>query len=488
MTADALATRYGLAAADVTPALQRLVARGVVREGSFVAEATGTQYVHVAVLDEIQRRQVHARRIPRPVASAEQFSAFLLRRHHLHPEHRLVGPPGVLAALELLQGEDFPLRVWEQDLLPARVEDYQRDWLDRLGLSGEIVWTVFEPSPGERGRTGRVGAALRENVGWLRESGERSELDPSIKNVLLHLQLRGASFARDLARATGLDVPQTLAALWELFRAGLATPDTFSAIVAATALPRAGEERAGARRRRPRRGQARGPLAHLPPVGRWSALAEEEPLSPEERDEARAHLLLARYGVVTRELARGDWATLRHVLLRMEYGGEVVRGYFVEDLSGEQYALEDALAVLIAPAARRAEPHVLVNLVDPANLWGRQWPLSRRDGSRLAVARLPHAWLLLRAGRPVLLAENYGRELTPLAGFEPVDLPGAVRALQAMLDRPLTLRPVRRLDVFGWDGRPVRETDAFAAFVEAGFSVDGPRLSWDGYPGPRPPR
>ncbi len=65
-----------------------------------------------------------------------------------------------------------------------------------------------------------------------------------------------------------------------------------------------------AARRRPRRGQARGVLAHLPPVGRWSAIAEDEPLSPEERDEARANLLLARYGVVARELARGDWATL----------------------------------------------------------------------------------------------------------------------------------------------------------------------------------
>ena len=486
MTAEVLAARYGLTAADAAPALERLVLRGVVRRGSFVDGAEGTQYVHVAVLDEIQRRQVHARRIPRPVATAEQFSAFLLRRHHLHPEHRLVGPPGVLASLELLQGEDFPVRVWEQDLLPARVEDYQRDWLDRLGLSGEIVWTVFEPGIGERGRTGRVGVALRENAGWLRESGERPELDPGVKNVLLHLQLRGASFARDLARATGLDPTQALAALWELFRAGLATPDTFSAIVAATALPRAGEPRAAPRRRRPRRGQARGPLVHLPPIGRWSALAEEEPLSPEERDEARAQLLLGRHGVVARELARGDWATLRHVLLRMEYGGEVVRGYFVEGLSGEQYALEEALAELTTPTPRRAEPHVLVNLVDPANLWGRVWPLSRVDGSRLSVARLAHAWLVLRAGRPVLLAESYGRELTPLAGFEPVDLPGTVRALQAMLDRPLTLRPVRRLEVLGWGGRPVRETEAFRAFVEAGFSADGDRLSWDGYPGPRP--
>ena len=484
MSAEALAARYGLAAAEVTPSLDRLVVRGVVREGTFVEGAEGRQYVHVAVLDEIQRRQVHARRIPRPVVSAEQFSAFLLRRHHLHPEHRLVGPPGVLAALELLQGEDFAPRVWEQDLLPARIDGYQREWLDRLGLSGEIVWTVFEPGGGDRGRSGRVGAALRENIGWLRETTERAALDPAVKNVLLHLQLRGASFARDLGRATGLDGPQVLDALWALFQAGLATPDTFSAIVAASTAPRATEAR-GPVRRRPRRGQARGPLAHLPPVGRWSALAEEEPLSPEDRDEAWAHLLLARYGVVARELARGDWATLRHVLLRMEYGGEVVRGYFVEGLSGEQYALEDALAELTAPPTRRAEPHVLTNVVDPANLWGRVWPLSRRDGSRLSVARLAHAWLVLRAGRPVLLAENYGRELTPLAGFEPVDLPGTVHALQAMLDRPLTMRPVRRLDILTWDGRSVRDSEAFPAFAEAGFSADGARLSWDGYPGPR---
>src|SRR5580765_2334664 len=167
-TAEWLGARYGVPAPDMTAALDRLVARGVVRHGSYLDDAPGAeQYVHVAVLDEIQRRQVHARRLPRAVATAEQFSAFLLRRHHLHPEHRLVGPPGVLAALELLQGDDVPLRVWEHDLLSARVEDYRREWLDRLGLAGEIVWTVFEPPAGERARGGRVGVALRDNVSWL---------------------------------------------------------------------------------------------------------------------------------------------------------------------------------------------------------------------------------------------------------------------------------------------------------------------------------
>ena len=459
-------------------ALDRLAARGLVRQGAFLAETASPQYVHIAVLDEIQRRQIHARRVPRATAAPQRFSAFLLRRHHLHPDHRLAGPPAVLAALELLQGEDFPVRVWEQALLPARIDGYEREWLDRLGLAGEIVWTPFER------RAGRVGVALRENAGWLRAGAAApAEVDARTKNVFLHLQLRGASFAQDLTRATGLTTPDVLAALWELFWAGLVTPDAFSAIVAGPA-PSRRPSAGSAPRRRHRRGARRGPLAPLPVIGRWSVIAEEEGLSPEEREEARARLLLARYGVVARELASEDWSTLRHTLLRMEYGGEVVRGYFVQGLSGEQYALADALGDLDAPA-RRAEPHVLVDAVDPANLWGRAFALTRCDGTRLTAARIPQTWLVFRDGRPVLLAEGQGRELTPLAGWEAVDFPGAVGALQALMDRPLALRPVRRLEVLTWDRRPVRQSEAFDALVRAGFTADGPRLSWDGYPGPR---
>src|SRR5439155_1628247 len=103
VTADWVAQRYGLSREEATATLERLTERGLVRRGEFLAGAPGPQYVHIAVLEEVQRRQVHARRLPRPVATAEQFSAMLLRRHHLHPEHRLAGPTGVLAAVELLQ-------------------------------------------------------------------------------------------------------------------------------------------------------------------------------------------------------------------------------------------------------------------------------------------------------------------------------------------------------------------------------------------------
>ena len=90
------------------------------------------------------------------------------------------------------------------------------------------------------------------SVVWLREgSAAPPEMDARIKNVFLHLQLRGASFAQDLARATGLATAEVLAALWELFWAGMVTPDTFSAIVAGMTPPRRAPE-AGLQRRRRR--------------------------------------------------------------------------------------------------------------------------------------------------------------------------------------------------------------------------------------------
>src|SRR5215510_6973720 len=208
VTAAWLAERYGLAIGDVERVLENLTGRGLLRRGTYLESEPAPQYVHIAVLEDVQRRQVHARRVPRPVSIAEQFSAFLLRRHHLHPGHRLIGPPGVLAAVELLQGHDFAVRVWEQDLLAPRVDGYEREWLDRLGLSGSIVWTTFdrrgatraadgardeakESAPdADRKRNRRVGVALRENIGWLSEPAEpASTLDARTKNVLLHLQL-----------------------------------------------------------------------------------------------------------------------------------------------------------------------------------------------------------------------------------------------------------------------------------------------------------
>src|SRR5262249_57846910 len=50
VTAAWLAERYGLALEGATGALERLAARGLGRQGSYLADAPAPQFVHIAVL------------------------------------------------------------------------------------------------------------------------------------------------------------------------------------------------------------------------------------------------------------------------------------------------------------------------------------------------------------------------------------------------------------------------------------------------------
>src|SRR6202007_1084143 len=97
----------------------------------------------------------------------------------------------------------------------------------------------------------------------------------------------------------------------------------------------------------------------------------------------QASLLLQRYGIVSRETALMDpclppWRILYEVFSRMELAGEVRRGYFVEGLSGAQFALPEAsrqLQDLALPSTATA-PAVLLHSQDPANLYGSGAPFA----------------------------------------------------------------------------------------------------------------
>jgi len=480
-----LTARYGVPETELASLLQTMEARGLIRSGSFLADHPSPQYVHVKVLEEIQLRQLSRRRQGRSTAGAAAFAHFLLRWQHVHPDHRLHGPDGLLRVVTPLQGKDFPVSVWEREIFPSRLESYDPAWLDQLGLSGELVWRPFEP-----GARGRVGFALRENLPWLiTPPGAEPILDDRTKNLLLHLQLRGALFATELTRNTGLQLHEALDLLWRLFWQGLVTTDSFQPLRHPTAAPKMAPPSPVPIRRVPTRREARALVrqrlgANLP-LGRWSLVPVDAGVTPEERSEEWARLLLSRYGILSRDLASGiEWTRLRQTLTRMEYAGEVVRGYFVEGLSGEQYALEEALQQLPAPA-RRGEPVVALNFCDPAVLWGAAYRLTGHDGREITTTRTPRHLLLMRGGIPLLLAEGYGKTLIPLSGFAPEDLPESIRALQGLLNRQPALRPVRRIEVHSWETKPIRESEAGEALQAAGFYPDGSRLLWDGYPGPR---
>jgi len=159
-------------------------------------------------------------------------------------------------------------------------------------------------------------------------------------------------------------------------------------------------------------------------------------------------------------------------LSRLEMTGEVRRGYFVEGLSGVQFALPEAARQLQEaglPSSAKA-PAVLLHSLDPANLYGSGAPLDipLLDGGTRPLLRRAGNWLVLSVGQPVLIVEQQGKRLTALASASHDDLAAALACLPGILggDRQ------HRLTVAEWNGEPVAATAGRELLEAVGFVRD----------------
>ena len=97
--------------------------------------------------------------------------------------------------------------------------------------------------------------------------------------------------------------------------------------------------------------------------------------SPDETLDGWARQLLARYGIVFRDLlarehAAPPWYRILPALRAMEARGEVRGGRFVANVGGEQYALPEAVERLRQLRDQPHHPPVRLSAVDPLNLSG----------------------------------------------------------------------------------------------------------------------
>ena len=400
-----------------------------------------------------------------------QFVDFVLRWQKLHPETNVRGQEGLLQVLGSLEGTTAPAGLWESVVLPHRVNDYQPRWLDELLAGGEWLW---HGSGGDHG-PGDVGFLRRESIADLRPPKIADDIPrpESLDAVNEALERRGAQFVTDISAT--LDAPPTTvrAALWGLVRLSLATNDHFDVVrrgePAVEAEP---ASRVGLRTMRRPTSRMRAPSR---PEGRWSLIPWARP-DMEAQALAAAHMLLDRYGVACRDLALLDsrmppWKILYEVLSRLELSDEVRRGYFVEGLSGAQFALPEASRMLqeLASPSQAAAPPILIHSLDPANLFGSGAPYPLPDERQFL--RRTGNWLVLQAGQPILTVEQHGKRIASLPGVRPEQLAAAVKLLPRLLDR--TGGDLRaKLVVEEWNGVPVGTSEGRDLLESAGFVRD----------------
>jgi ATP-dependent Lhr-like helicase len=119
-------------------------------------------------------------------------------------------------------------------------------------------------------------------------------------------------------------------------------------------------------------------------AGRWSLFSADiatpsDAMEKARRDDAAiesaARMLLARYGVVFRDLVAREsnvprWGVLLRMLRRLEDRGEIRGGRFVSGFGGEQFALPEAVESLRAARHRDTQGTITVAGADPMNLAG----------------------------------------------------------------------------------------------------------------------
>jgi ATP-dependent Lhr-like helicase len=433
-------------------------------------------------LEQVQRGSLAVLRREVVTCPAPQFVDFLLRWQGAHPAERAGGAEALAETLECLQGLPLTAPIWEQTVLPARAAGYQPRWLDEWVAGGAGVWACRGDGDGPP-QVAFVGRELLRQLSA--PAGSEAAPGEEAGRVLECLRTRGASFLTDLATETGLAPGSCRSALWSLARRGLVTNDRFDAVRHGEPEPPTlapdlgGRQRPAVVRGPSLRGLRRGAAARAP-EGRWSLLSWGHP-GPEDLAVTQANLLLRRYGVVARELALLDpwmapWRVLYEVLSRMELAGEVRRGYFVEGLSGAQFALPEAARALqdLQLPSTAAAPVLLLHSTDPANLYGSGAPfdIALLDGGTRALQRRPGNWIALRAGLPVLLVEQQGRKLTALSSARRDDVTAAVACLPAILDAHKTGTSRHKLSVEEWNGQPVTATEGRELLEAAGFVRD----------------
>jgi ATP-dependent Lhr-like helicase len=369
-TAAALAASMSIEEAEADGALVALESEGAVLRGQFTpsffrhrsAVAAPTEWCDRRLLARIHRYTIQRLRAEIEPVSAADFMRFLFQWQHVAPSAKLRGIEGLQRVLTQLDGFEVPASAWEKSVLPSRVDAYEASMLDMLCLTGEIGWARLSRATSSIVNATSIALFLRAHTeAWqsLRDPATSGDLlSEHTRKVLEMLRARGASFARELAAACTLDDEAVEQAIGELVSAGLIASDGFAGLRTLVAAP---HERSRA--------------AKASFAGRWSLLTHTSNPS-DEATETQAQTLLQRYGIVfrrvlTREPNAAPWRELARVYRRLEARGEIRGGRFVHGMSGEQFALPEAIERMREIRRQPADGKLIViSAADPLNLIG----------------------------------------------------------------------------------------------------------------------
>lgn len=462
---DELAAELGFTPAESAPLLGELVEDQRAVSGQLVegrAERLFCDAEHAERLLRLlrsSRRMVAERSLAaRPLSLLQPFLA----------DWQGLGPRGgsldsLQQALDRLFGFPLPAELWEEAVLPSRLGPYYPSWLDTLFQSYGLGWM----GAGKQ----RLLLSFPSDQPLFAEHQGRPDDGATGPVSLVMARLseseRGLGFF-ELAQATGIDTATLAQILWTSAWQGRVTSDSFETVRRGVLNDFSAERPATT----PGRASFRRWERSRPSTGAWRRIAGQAydgGIAGAELDKDRARVVLARYGVVFRELLEHEtpplrWPRLFRALRLLELSGEVVAGHFFEGVPGLQFATHEAVRALSEPL--RDDRLYFINACDPASLAGLGLPGLAPTLPR----RIPSHWMVFRGPELIAVLQKGGRELSITVSPGAPVLEAALGIYPFLLGRQFA--PSGSATVESVNGHPVLASPYAEDLRRVGFASD----------------
>ncbi len=506
ITQDKILQNISVSDKDVLKTLDILQKEKELVRGRLIAGENQEYWCDRQNFAELYRMTIGGRRRSASPVPPEVFYPFSLAWHGVNKP----GQP-VSDILNRYQGFHFPLNFFEQEILysrmcpsgPSSLGEHIEKFHDFI-QNGEIIPRIIRGSDAGR----RVIQFLPRSGGNLfydkeMTAGNMEDLTNQGRMVLSFLRENGASLFRDMESASGLAYNDLTDVMSVLVNKGLIScdnPDALHGILKSgqnseksSQLPDNAPPWARSQRR-PRLNKSALKKMVSGQIqlknGRWfsvnSFAVMGKNIDDSLRAERQARMLLRRYGILVKEWYRREeglipWYRIFQVLKRLEWQGEIRRGYFIKGLSGVQFALPEALDLLEkiqSPPLEDNTSAIAISTIDPSLPLGGavSWNVSNTEGKTIPVTRQASNHLIFQNGRVIAYTEQYGDRINITDNISPDQSEALCDVIKNWLKLPAALTFRQRMEVSLIDGKVAVNSPVAQIFTKNGFEINGDKL------------
>lgn len=359
--------------------------------------------------------------------------------------------------LDSLFGYPAPANIWEEDIFPARISAYKPDLLDDILQSTELTWF----------------GCGNQRLSFCFESD--LELFNSLKSDKINLlpELSGKYTFWQIKDYTQLSSDDLSNKLWENIWKSNISNDSYEIVRKGIHNKFKTFKTLENKFFNKRRGNYNKWKTSRPIPGNWFALKlpEYKPdlMELEEINRDRVYILLARYGILFRELLDKElpalkWSSLFRSLRLMELSGEILSGHFFKDIPGIQFISHNAFQIL---KNKLPEDEIYwINAADPASVCGIRLEIFKNKLPK----RLITNHLVFHGKELVLISEKKGKNLIFYVAPTDINISRYLDFFKIQLKRQF--KPLNKITVELVNKTPVLKSPYLNALTDFGFVKD----------------